>query len=119
MLFYMTVVEISEDQYRVQANDEMTVWVDKSEFDFYTWEELLKKVFAIEIDIVYKEKDIHSQAIINPSLDEDFLFTVQKVEGDWIYIRAENYHTEEIKGYYWTRWKDENNKLLISLYFFA
>ena len=118
-LFYMTVVEISEDQYRVQANNEMTFWVDKNEFDFYTWEDLLKNLFAIEADIVYKEKDIHSQATIEPSLEEDFFFTVQKVEGDWIYIRVENYHTEEIKGYYWTRWKDENNKLLIRLYFFA
>ena len=115
----MTVVEISEDQYRVRANNEMTVWVDKSKFDFYTWENLLKNLFAIDVDIIYEEKDIHSQAIIKPSLEENFLFTVQKVEGDWIYIRAENYHTEEVKGYYWTRWKDENNKLLIRLYFFS
>jgi hypothetical protein len=120
MLFYMTVVEILENQYRVRANNEMIVLVNKSEFHFYTWENLLKdQIFSIGVEIVYKEKDIRSQMIINPSLEENFHFTVQKMEGDWIYIRAKNYHTEEVKDYYWTRWKDENNKLLIKLYFFA
>ncbi|MCL2246798.1 MAG: hypothetical protein FWC10_06770, partial [Lentimicrobiaceae bacterium] len=43
VIFYMAVVEISDNQYRVQANNKMTVWVNKGEFDFYTWEDLFKK----------------------------------------------------------------------------
>jgi len=139
-IFYLTVVGMSGNWYEVQANNETTVWIDKSEFDFYTWEEVLKKTSSIDTDILYAEKDIHSQAfnaddvlkiplilnidivyseqeIHSQKIDEDFFFTVQKVEGDWIYVGVENYATEEIKGYYWTRWKDDNNKLLIMLYF--
>jgi len=113
-IFYMTVVGISENWYEVRANTEMTVWVNKNEFDFYTWENLLKdQTTCIIADIVYKEKNIHSESADMGEYEATALI-VEKVEGDWIFVKGEHLHIEDtVFDYSWVRWKDENNKLLI------
>ncbi|MCL2327294.1 MAG: hypothetical protein FWC39_02140 [Bacteroidetes bacterium] len=112
-IFYMTVVGISENFYQVRANNEMTVWVNKNEFDFYTWEDLLENALCILSDVIYKEKNISSKVVDFLPDESKFDLIVEKVEGNWGYCRAENFENNEIKGYYWVRWKDENNTLLI------
>ena len=110
---HMTVVEISENWYEIRANTEMTVWVNKSEFNFYTWEDLLKgNTTCILADIVYMEKDIHSDFIEQREDNTEYALIVEKVEGNWVYVKAET-ADEIIIDRYWVRWKDENNKLLI------
>jgi hypothetical protein len=112
MIFYMTVVGISENWYEVRANTEMTVWVNKNEFDFYTWENLLKnKTTCIVANIAYWEKDIHSKSI-ELADNGEYALVVEKVEGDWVYVRAEQ-EDDIIIDRYWVRWKDKNNQLLI------
>jgi hypothetical protein len=113
-IFYMTVVGISGNWYEVQANAETTVWVNKSEFDFYTWENLLKdKTTCIIADIVYTEKDIHSESA-DMGEYEAIALIVEKVEDDWIFVKGEHLHIEDaVFDYSWVRWKDGNNKLLI------
>jgi hypothetical protein len=110
MIFYMTVVEISEDQYRIQANNKMTVWVDKSEFDFYTWENLFRKTTCIVADIAYREKNIQSESI--KLTDNNYALIVEKVEGDWLYAKEET-EDDIVIDRYWIHWKDKNNKLLV------
>ena len=111
-IFYMTVVEISEDKYKVQANNEMTVWVNKSEFDFYTWKDLLlNKTTCIVADIAYWEKDIHSKSIEFAD-NGDYALIVEKIEDDWLYVKMEA-GDDIVIDYYWIRWKDKNNKLLV------
>ncbi|GHT25370.1 hypothetical protein FACS189430_11920 [Bacteroidia bacterium] len=111
LIFYMPVIQISTKYYEVSVNKTMSVFVDKNEFDFFTWEELLEeKIVVIQSEEGYVEPNSQSQKkIINNTLDEIF-FVVEKVEGNWILVREEM--NELVIDKFWVLWRDEN-KLLI------
>ncbi len=115
LIFYMPVVSRSDKFYEVRAHKSMSAFVHKSEFDFYTWDDLLKNK-ALCVTILsgkgYSKPDIHSEVLFNgneTSLDE-MTIVVEKIEGDWIYVRAEL--DDLVTGKFWIPWRDKN-KLLV------
>ena len=113
LIFYMIVVGSTENWYEVRANDEMTIWVNKSEFDFYTWEIFfLNETIGITANIAYREKNIHSKSI-ELTDKRYYMLIVEKVEDEWLYVREETEDNSVIDRY-WIRWKDKNNKLLVA-----
>jgi hypothetical protein len=111
LIFYMPVVAITNNYYEVKANATTNVFIPKEEVDFYTWEDLLlTKTTCIVAYIAYREKNIHSEGI-KLTDNKDYALIVEKVEDDWLYIRAET-EEEIVIDRYWIRWKDKNNLLI-------
>ncbi|MDR0468099.1 MAG: hypothetical protein LBG67_04535 [Campylobacteraceae bacterium] len=113
-IFYMPVISVSEKQYEVRVNKNTNLFVQKEEFDFYTWEELLKEQ-ALSVSILtgkgYAVADINSEVLYDAEDSlEVFDFIVEKVEDDWIFVRAELNELEIDK--FWVLWRDKN-KLLV------
>jgi len=112
LIFYMTVVEISGNWFKVQVNRTMTLWVNKSEVKFYTWDSLLYNTTGIIAGDAFRGKTFFSESI-DLRDNDDYALAVEKVEGDWVYVRAVHIESESVTDYYWVRWKDERNKVLI------
>jgi len=113
VVFYMPVIHISDKYYEVKANKTMSIFVQKEEVNFYTWEDLFKKaITTIEVREGYAMKDIDSDIVFDEeeNSDGDISLIVEKIDGDWFFIRAES--DGKVIKHFWAPWK-KGNKLLI------
>ena len=110
-IFYMPVIHISNKYYEVQVNTETSVFVNKNDFDFYTWEELFtKRTLSIDAEKGYVKQDVKSESVIFD--DDDIYLTVEKYEDDWLLV-SETLEDGSKRDTYWVKWRDKN-KLLVT-----
>jgi len=108
-IFYMPVIDSSSNYYEVKANTETNIFVNKHDFNFYTWEEIFtKQANSVKTEKVYIKQDIGSESVIID--DNKVSLIVKKYNGEWLSV-DEELDDGSKRNTYWVKWRD-NNKLL-------
>jgi hypothetical protein len=105
-IFYMPVIDSSGGYYAVRANKETNVFVNKCDFDFYTWEELFtKRAISVVAEKGYMKQDIESESVAID--DRSVSLIVEKYDGDWLLVNEESDDGVR-RNVYWVKWRDKN-----------
>jgi len=108
-IFYMPVIDSSSNYYEVKANTETCVFVNKHDFNFYTWEEIFtKQANSVKAENGYVKQDIGSESVMID--DNKVSLIVKAYDGEWLLV-DEELDDDSKKNTYWVKWRD-NNKLL-------
>jgi predicted small secreted protein len=108
-IFYMPVIDSSNNYYEVKVNTEISVFVNKHDFIFYTWEEIFtKQANSVKTEKGYVKQDIGSESVMID--DNKASLIVKAYDGEWLLVDEEL--DDGIKrNTYWVKWR-ANNKLL-------
>lgn len=105
LLFYLVVKEKTDKWYKIIYNRNKVGYVSSEEFNFYTWEKLLRNTISITIKEGYDEKNKETRVY---QLSENDAYIIEQIDKEWIYVRKEiEENLLDEKGY-WVKWKDEN-----------
>jgi hypothetical protein len=107
-IFYMPVIDSSSKYYEVKVNTEISVFVNKHDFNFYTWKELFtKQALSVNAEKGYVKQDTGSESVMFDERKVSLI--VKKYDGDWLSV-DEELDDGSKRNAYWVKWRD-NNKI--------
>jgi len=109
-IFYMPVLDSAGDYYTVKVNTEASVFVNKKDFDFYTWEELFtKRAISVVAEKGCAKQYIESECV---AIDNNNVsLVVERYDADWLSVKEELEDGNK-RNTYWVKWRDQNKVLV-------
>lgn len=99
LIFYLVVQKKYDNYYMVNVAENQVGFVRRSEFVFFTWEDLfLKKINCLIIRTGYLDRGKKTLPV--EFNDEDY-FKCIEIDNDWLYVEKEN----SPQNKYWIKWK--------------